>query len=267
MGVDPSGINLALFPADQVNMLGAAHIWNCRNCGRQYYNKRHGFNGEGEQYCSKACAYSHRHGIDSPNHTTKSMGPLLTLYYKPCEWCGVLLTGPLKPRRFCSREHYRLVKNRDDYQVNSHRKILKARPCLYCNKLFIPEYGNKKRLICSAHCFKKYSNLQHASESHKERAERFGVAYEPVNSLHVFQRDKWHCRLCGIHTPKRLRGKHLAQSPELDHIVPMSRGGPHTYDNTQGVCRSCNAGKSDRTKGQLWLSGTAKPTKRNKSIG
>ena len=34
-------------------------------------------------------------------------------------------------------------------------------------------------------------------------------------------------------------------SPELDHIHPVSKGGAHSYANTQCLCRQCNAGKSD----------------------
>jgi len=238
-------------------------IFNCKNCGKQYENKRKGTKGEGEQYCSKDCAYAHRRGIYSPNYTTKVMSPLLTLYYKPCEWCGALLhVGPRNPRRFCSREHLLLQKKRDDYQVNAQKKVLKARICLCCNKQFTPKYGNKRRLICSSVCFKKFNNLY--GSTHKRRAKRFGGAYESINSLHVFQRDKWRCQLCGINTPQRLRGKRQPQSPELDHIIPLSKGGSHSYENTQCACSKCNRIKHDKPLGQLWMNGLANPNKRNK---
>lgn len=35
--------------------------------------------------------------------------------------------------------------------------------------------------------------------------------------------------------------------PELDHIVPISKGGSHTAGNAQALCRSCNAQKHDKT--------------------
>ena len=34
--------------------------------------------------------------------------------------------------------------------------------------------------------------------------------------------------------------------PTLDHILPLSRGGLHTYDNTQLLCQSCNSRKKDK---------------------
>jgi len=32
----------------------------------------------------------------------------------------------------------------------------------------------------------------------------------------------------------------------IDHIIPVSRGGPHTQSNIQGLCRACNAKKSNK---------------------
>jgi len=35
--------------------------------------------------------------------------------------------------------------------------------------------------------------------------------------------------------------------PELDHIVPLSKGGAHAVDNFQLLCRSCNSSKGNRS--------------------
>jgi 5-methylcytosine-specific restriction endonuclease McrA len=263
MGVDFHGMNLGLFPADEVNMHGAAHIWNCKNCGKQYYNNRHRFNGEGEQYCSKACAYAHRKGVNHSKPAAKSMSPLLTLYYKSCLICGALSKHKLCGSLQCQKKRMALY----SFQINSAKKVLKARSCIQCKKNFIPEYGNRRRVFCSKHCAKRWNVHQREGGTHKERAILFGVVYRPVNPIKVFERDKWHCQLCGISTPRRLKGKHQPQSPELDHIIPMSRGGGHTYENTQCACRKCNAIKLDKALGQLWIAGLAQPIKRNKIKG
>ena len=89
--------------------------------------------------------------------------------------------------------------------------------------------------------------------SFRRRARRFGAYYETVKALTIFERDKWTCQICKIKTPKSHRGKKLATSPELDHIIPLARGGPHTHDNLQCLCRKCNGSKSDKTMGQLGL--------------
>jgi 5-methylcytosine-specific restriction endonuclease McrA len=33
---------------------------------------------------------------------------------------------------------------------------------------------------------------------------------------------------------------------EMDHVIPLSKGGPNVKENIQGLCRSCNASKADR---------------------
>ena len=50
----------------------------------------------------------------------------------------------------------------------------------------------------------------------------------------VFARDGHSCQYCGN------------RAETLDHVVPRSRGGLHTWDNVVAACRRCNVGKADR---------------------
>ncbi|GAB4304345.1 MAG: HNH endonuclease [Oscillatoriaceae cyanobacterium] len=58
----------------------------------------------------------------------------------------------------------------------------------------------------------------------------------PVNRREVLRRDRHKCQYCG--TTKNLT---------LDHVMPKSRGGTHTWDNVVAACSSCNCRKGDRT--------------------
>lgn len=90
--------------------------------------------------------------------------------------------------------------------------------------------------------------------SHRSRARRFGVEFDPtVSSIRVFERDGWRCRICGTKTPQRLRGTFKDNAPELDHVVPLSIGGGHTWSNVQCACRKCNIEKGARALGQIGL--------------
>lgn len=51
----------------------------------------------------------------------------------------------------------------------------------------------------------------------------------------LFARDGNSCQYCGG----------LADS--IDHVMPRSRGGAHTWDNVAAACRPCNLAKRDRT--------------------
>jgi len=55
-----------------------------------------------------------------------------------------------------------------------------------------------------------------------------------VNRRTVFARDGARCQYCG------------AVAENLDHVIPRSRGGPHSWENVVAACRRCNSRKEDR---------------------
>ncbi|HEY9618315.1 MAG TPA: HNH endonuclease [Microcoleaceae cyanobacterium] len=57
----------------------------------------------------------------------------------------------------------------------------------------------------------------------------------PVSRREVFRRDHYTCQYCG--STKRLT---------LDHVIPRSKGGSHTWDNVVAACEKCNSAKGDR---------------------
>ncbi len=55
----------------------------------------------------------------------------------------------------------------------------------------------------------------------------------------VFVRDDWRCVYCG------------SAAETIDHVVPRSKGGTHTWDNVVAACAPCNHRKSDRMLADL----------------
>ncbi len=55
-----------------------------------------------------------------------------------------------------------------------------------------------------------------------------------ISRRSVFARDNYRCQYCG------------ASAENIDHVVPRSRGGTHTWDNVVAACRRCNSAKEDR---------------------
>ena len=82
------------------------------------------------------------------------------------------------------------------------------------------------------------------------KAKQRGVTVERVDPIKVFERDGWICHLCRKVTLKEHRGTMHPRAPELDHIIPISKGGEHSYANTACSCRRCNSEKSDKIIGQ-----------------
>ena len=90
----------------------------------------------------------------------------------------------------------------------------------------------------------------------KSRARKYGVQYTEFDKRDVFARDAWRCQLCKravlktAKRDKRTRRLH-PRTASLDHIVPLSKGGPHVESNVQCACLECNVRKQARRIGQL----------------
>ena len=64
----------------------------------------------------------------------------------------------------------------------------------------------------------------------------------PVNRREVLRRDHHSCQYCGSN-------KHLT----LDHVIPRSQGGPHTWDNVVIACERCNSRKGNKSLAEVGM--------------
>ena len=94
--------------------------------------------------------------------------------------------------------------------------------CRQCKEIFTNNHPGK----CNK-CIKLYKKAQ----KKKRIAAIKTVAIETVIDVKVFQRDKWRCKHCDIKVQKQyiLRD----DAAEVDHIVPLSKGGAHAAFNLQ----------------------------------
>ena len=139
-------------------------------------------------------------------------------------------------------------------------RVVLPRPCAGCTTEFKPN-RNRARYCeaCTAVRVWLYGprpdrrlpleELVPKRGDHRRRARRFGVAYEPINVRRVYVRDRWRCGLCGHKVDKRLKWPNR-MCASLDHVVPMSLGGSHTYDNVHLAHWLCNTLKGTRGGGE-----------------
>ncbi|MCP4305265.1 MAG: HNH endonuclease [bacterium] len=70
----------------------------------------------------------------------------------------------------------------------------------------------------------------------------------PLNRRAVFLRDSHECQYCN------------RSAENIDHVVPKTQGGTHTWENVVASCRRCNTKKGGRTPHQAGLILRRKPT-------
>ena len=142
--------------------------------------------------------------------------------------------------------------------------------CRHCNVEFgidtkLKNLGNIYQLnnYCSIECnqqskkITKKKNAKIHRHKHNDRHGRirddkqwariYGNKYEPISRTIVYRKHNYICTSCGVkclHPNKE--NYNQSNAATLDHIIPKSKGGSHTYDNVTLLCRSCNTIKSDK---------------------
>lgn len=221
----------------------------CQTCGKVFPLVRTDRKG---MFCSRACA-----GRDGDPEAVAERAKRAKREATAARWLalGVAVTATCP---VCSGSFERRAATQKMCSPKCRKAATlvprKSRPCVHCGETVT---GTASKREC-ARCQKVgHKRKRPAANSHRRRARKFGVRYVPVNAARVFERDGWRCQICGMRTPKRLRGTMDPRAPELDHRIPMALGGPHTYENCQAACRACNGAKgAKRASGQipLWAS-------------
>ena len=149
--------------------------------------------------------------------------------------------------------------------------ICKICGCAYTPRQYMESCGLKfysNPGYCSSTCKKRYAadkrqewkkkSHKHSSK-HYSRARKLGLPRERgVNLINLIERNGLTCAICGLPCFYEGDGKGDLY-PSIDHIIPMSKGGGHTWDNVQIAHRICNTNKRDYI-GEAWHNGTEETT-------
>lgn len=168
----------------------------------------------------------------------------------------------------------------DNWAAQPKRKPAKTTNCKACGKemLAVDRKGRKRKFCCSEcrhsyrttvacvdcgtkvlsnndsgklcnRCQRRRSKKNHPGKIRK-RCNKFGVPFDPqVKPVEVFKRDGYKCQECGRKTTTKVSGTHNRRAT-VDHIVPLSKGGSHEWNNVQCLCMRCNVRKSNKYVGQ-----------------
>lgn len=174
----------------------------------------------------------------------RNVGKFSKVFFPTCNICSRPIrasSSPSIPENHCNS-------CKDRYRYNMHSVVNGATEtkCKCCGISFsrIPPSKSK---CCSESCSRELAaRARRKSKSRRCAIKRKSNGGESFDPFEIFDRDKWKCQMCGVRTPKENRATYLDSAPELDHIIPVSKGGLHTRSNTQCLCRKCNGEKSDK---------------------
>ena len=134
---------------------------------------------------------------------------------------------------------------------NSH---LRRKSCSRCGGSKLPGRGQAFCAHCALH-MEEWAQLRsmrrhrlllerQRSKNARRRALRLGKAAKFIDRQEIFERDEGLCGICGESVDRN-------ENWELDHVIPLSRGGSHTFDNVQVSHRRCNRSKGTRLPSEL----------------
>lgn len=229
------------------------HKKRCKNCNVIFMSR----NSE-QRFCNKKCAAYFIQNKSKLNN---------------CSYCENKFKSKIR-QKFCSDKcKYLFYKKREfsdrrckecNKKLNHYQRIYCSKKCMndsvrihsykcdYCHNKFT---GQKDRAnkFCSRECFYKaiganpkefkYNSYLTDASSIK-RAKYYRVRYEKIELLEVFERDQWKCGICHEKVDNSIVWPDK-KSVSLDHIIPLSKGGTHTYDNVQCSHLGCNIKKQN----------------------
>lgn len=128
----------------------------------------------------------------------------------------------------------------------SRTQLIGMRVCTECGSLFVPRDINNVR--CSSECTRRAVN-----RNADARLNKSNVVDKDITLTKLYKRDEGVCYLCGIKCDwsdyvTRDNGVVVAGNnyPSIEHVMPLSKGGTHSWNNVRLACRGCNTKKNDK---------------------
>lgn len=163
---------------------------------------------------------------------------------KKCTVCGADFSSAIPAKERCSKECSRIAKKKTRQNKEKELKEFITLKCLFCKEEFEPKRKTSK--YCSSSCGRKYMGNQ---RNIKKRVN--GEYDDTVTPYEVYCKDSGKCYLCkdDVNWDDKHPGYKTMtcgpKYPTIDHVIPLSKGGTHTWDNVRLACKSCNEKKAE----------------------
>lgn len=119
------------------------------------------------------------------------------------------------------------------------------RTCAECGRTWTSQDQHLARRYCTDACAQR-ANRRVGKAKRRARI-KAAPRIEAVSHRKVAERDGWRCHICRKTVTRR--------TWSIDHLIPLSYGGTHTYDNVALAHKDCNSVRSNTGSAQLLLVG------------
>jgi len=163
-----------------------------------------------------------------------------------CQHCNSILDD-IKKREHIKERTALLEEKREkrcEKKLAEHKRI-----CKYCGKEFLS--GRNQYTYCSADCRNRYKNRLH--ELNRRIKIKANIRDSGISIEKLIKRDGCKCWLCGKDVDKtdycvRHDGTFVAgpNYPSIEHVVALSNGGQHSWNNVKLAHVYCNTLKSNK---------------------
>ena len=207
----------------QYNKKHKGHERLCKHCGKTFFKYKE------QDYCSAECF----HNYLNENKKPKAEYIPKPKHIKMCINCNKEYETKQSRSKYCSYEC--------NYEYKVKQKPIHNLKCKECGKWFTST--NQRRKYCSTKCSNRYEDRRKETLRRLRIKENGKVDWD-ISIERLIKRDKGICYLCGKHVDIRLEPNHDLY-PSIEHVVPVAKGGMHTWENVKLAHRKCNYLKSD----------------------
>lgn len=173
--------------------------------------------------------------------------PKSNVYIRKCKDCGKYDTLKYEPKGigidYCKKHQARYRTKGKTLNIVDMESI-----CPDCGCSHMAKRKSARCAVCAKNAANRWRKKNKKKRMAIMRGAKYGISFADKD---IFKRDKWICKLCGCKVQKK--DIYADNAAEIDHIVAVSKGGPHIPSNVQTLCRKCNIDKSNATIGQISL--------------
>jgi hypothetical protein len=146
------------------------------------------------------------------------------------------------------KDNIKLIKEKQkEYYKDNNGRIKEQARKYYENNIEKKKAGFRE--------YRKNNIEKDREHSRRRRASIWNTIIEKIDFPQVCEDRNWICGICGKKINKKIKHPNL-QCVSLDHKIPLSKGGTHTYSNIQPTHLICNLYKYNNINNiQLELDG------------